>query len=112
MDIYSVGPDDLSLSDLNDINHDDFKYLIYWYYNYGYEGEGEALALDNNGNFYHKDLAHCSCYGCMENFYDNSDIVTLEQLLSDNDNIHSFECKQEIKSKLKELLSLCTSVIF
>lgn len=70
MMIYSVGVDELSGYDMDEIaKNGKFQWLVYWYEAIdSYCGHGEAVGLSHDGMLYTQDLSHCSCNGPLEGF--------------------------------------------
>ena len=44
----------------------------YWYRYGSYEGEGDLIVIDGQGLWGIYSMAHCSCYGPLENMYKSS----------------------------------------
>jgi hypothetical protein len=99
--IYQIGPDvpyDLS-------EDERFEWIVHYYEDGGYDGSGEAVGLcKDDGLLYVKNLGHCSCYGPMDGGMESGDKYTVEQFLSDKDDIMFYDPGKEMKDKVKELL--------
>lgn len=103
MEIYNVGVDELANYELE--CRDDFKFIVYQYENYGYEGDGEAVGLCLTDNMlYIKNLSHCSCYGPMDGGIESGDKMTIEDFLSEKEDVHAYDALKAIKDKVRELL--------
>lgn len=102
MQVYQVGPDvpyDLPEAD------DRFEWIVHYYEDGGYDGSGDAVGLNKeDGLLYVKNLSHCSCYGPFDGGMDSGDKHTVESFLGDKDDIFSYDAKDGIKAKVKELL--------
>jgi hypothetical protein len=108
MEMYNVGPDELdqyALADLTYVGTRDFAWCVYWYYHPGYEGEGEAVALHKDGRVFVKNLGHCSCYGPMDGGLESGKAMTVEEFLTETDDIHDYDARPELKAKVRELLA-------
>ena len=111
VEMFKVGPDELSEWDLNEVKDDPrFEWFVYWYENGYYDGSGNALALCKDGLLYYKDLSHCSCYGPMEGWATGSMKYTVEQFFEDTNSIFDWTVRDEVKAKVIELLQSKTSV--
>lgn len=101
MKIYNVGPDEV----YGDLEEADFEFIVYWYQIGDYCGDGEAVGLCNSDKLiYVKNLGHCSCYGPMDGGMKSGDTMTVQDFLSNKDNIHYYDARDEIKDKVRELL--------
>lgn len=99
MNVYNVGPDELSF------NEDDFEFIVCWYESGYYCGSGEAVGFCKTDKMiYVKNLGHCSCYGPMDDGMKSGDTYDIKYFLQDKDNIHSYDAREEIKDKVEELL--------
>lgn len=99
---YSVGKDELcgrDFSYITDNDKTDIEWIVYHYTSDWYEGSGEAIVKKDN-KYYYYDLGHCSCYGPLEG---SPTEHSLQEILSDKDNVHDFDVCQEIKDKIREL---------
>lgn len=63
MNVRSVGPDDLSEYDMEDLQKHEFSECVYHYTIGAWEGHGVALLKEQDGSFLVVDLGHCSCHG-------------------------------------------------
>lgn len=107
MQIYSVGPDELSECDFGYLNKDAFEWFVYYYVNGGYDGYGHGVALrKEDGKLAYNGLGHCSCYGPIESDWLDSKTCTVEEYLArkSTDSIYDDEVRDELKDKVKELL--------
>jgi hypothetical protein len=104
MRIYNVGTDELSDWDFNEVSQDKYKWIVYWYENGGYDGNGEAVALGKDDDkLYCKNLGHCSCYGPMDSWETGCTMMSVDEFLKDKDDIFEYDCKEEIKKKVRRL---------
>lgn len=103
MKIYNVGPDELCDWDLEQVG-EGYDWLVYWYEVGCYDGDGEAVALRKDGMVEIKCLGHCSCYGPMDDWATGISEVSLEELLRDKDSVHDIAVREEIMSKVRELV--------
>ena len=103
MEVFSVGPDELSSYEIDEVKNENAKYLVYSYENFGYEGSGDAIVINNDNSLIHHELSHCSCYGPFDG---GGTSVSIEDVLAPKESVHEFDCAEEIKSKVKELLGL------
>jgi hypothetical protein len=111
MKIYQVGPD--VPYDLPGEDDQRFEWVVFWYEDGGYDGSGEAVGLcKDDGLLYIKDLGHCSCYGPMDGGLESGDKMTVEDFLKHNESVLAYEPKDEIKSKVAELLQWKAPVFF
>ena len=101
--LHQEGPNKLTDFDLNMIDLEKFKWIVYWYEEGFYDGGGEAVALGNDGLLYVSALGHCSCFGPTEHF-NHTDSMTIEEFNRPKDSIHDYDCRYELKSKVGELL--------
>ncbi len=108
MKIYNVGVDELNEWDFKDVNAqaDQFEWVVYEYTNYGYEGSGEAVGLGKDGKLHCKNLGHCSCYGPMDGWPHDVEVMTIEQFFKIKENVLDYDVKDAIKAKAAELLGL------
>ena len=104
MIFYSVGPDELNESYDTPSDAQEFEWVVYSYERGYYDGSGEAVGLCNDGLLYRTGLGHCSCYGPMDGAMKNGVGISIDDFLSDKENIHSYDACQEIKDKVRELL--------
>lgn len=106
MELYKVGKDDLGQYDLYDVDPEKFEWLVYSYDFWGqYEGDGEAVALGKDGLLYVHDMSHCSCYGPMDQF-GNKGTMTVEEFLREKDDVHDYQARDEVESKVRMLLDV------
>lgn len=78
---YSWGdPEPFSEYDVKDLTAARVEKCVYWYTTGSYEGSGRAL-LYRGGAWYHKSLAHCSCYGPLEDLDFSHPILSLSAWL-------------------------------
>ncbi len=103
MEIFSVGPDDVHSYELDRFSSDDIAYIVYWYEIYSYEGDGDCVVIHHDNSMEYFGMSHCSCYGPLE---DSGVSITVEDIVSTKESIHEFDCKEEVKNKVKELLGL------
>lgn len=100
-DVHSVGPDDPY--DIGNVCLEDYQWFVYWYEDMGYDGRGQAVALRKDGLVDVLNLGHCSCYGAIDGM-DVQATVDMNELLRDKDDIHDLDVRQEIKSKVREII--------
>ncbi|MBE2180072.1 MAG: hypothetical protein IAE97_06335 [Chthoniobacterales bacterium] len=75
--------------------------VAYWYGAGSYEGTGHILAR-KNGQWYHHNCGHCSCYGPVEDGIFNGDgDASLEALLA--------RCSEELRGYLEPLATLIST---
>lgn len=78
MEMYQVGPDELSEGDKKEINKK-YDFYVYWYEYMCYEGQGLGVGVvDGSVDVYN--LGHCSCYGPTES--SSCDTYPLEEFLT------------------------------
>ncbi len=70
MEVYDVGPGDMSYSD--DFSAEVYTCVIAWYEDGDYSGSGIAAAFRKDGFVEYADLSHCSCYGPTEDWSSKS----------------------------------------
>lgn len=120
-EFYSVGPDELNISDEEIENASIFKWQVYHYTSEPYEGHGDIVAYDPKDNMlYYSGLNHCSCYGpeiitgypatrvnILGDVVSANDVfqITIEEFFRDKEDIHEQDFCKEIKDKVRELLS-------
>ena len=101
--IFNVGPDELSVDELENVPKDDYVWLVYWYKYDCYEGSGEVVALHKDGHLEYGNLGHCSCYGPMDCF-PLTDSMSIEDFLKPKENIHDTDFSEIVKAKVKSLI--------
>lgn len=105
-EIYDLGPEcftgDIDLY----IKGDQYEWIVCYYENYdGYSGGGEIVALRKDGLLEFRDLAHCSCYGPLEEWGTNTP-MTIEEYLRPKNSIHDFAPGEVVDAKVRELLGV------
>ena len=101
--IYSVGQDELSDWDFKEIQAEAYKWIVYEYESGSYDGSGQAVAFkEENGLLYVKNLGHCSCYGPMDSWETDCEVMTVAEFLRDKDSIMDTDCKDVVKNKVRE----------
>ncbi len=102
MNIYNVGPCELSFNDFDLI---DFEFIVYYYETGCYCGSGEAVGFCKTDRLiYVKNLGHCSCYGPMDDGMKSGESYDIKYFLDHKENIHHYDAREEIKTKVEELL--------
>lgn len=109
MDIYSVGKDRMSDWWFDDIEHkESYRWIVYAYECYGDDGSGHAVAYrefpDGTSVLYCKDLAHCSCYGPIDNWEDDCVKLSVEDFFHGSDSIFDYQCEAAIRNKVRQLV--------
>jgi len=109
MKIYSVGPtDDCVVEETikySGKNPTEVEFVVYWYEAGSYEGSGTAYLKDTEGNWWTKNLGHCSCYGPWDSDGNGWNAISYEEMMNvylSNESYNLGESKS-IRDKILEL---------
>lgn len=111
MEVYQVGKTALDEYDFDELNKEDYLWIVYNYHYEDWEGNGVAILLRKDGQLLKKNLSHCSCYGPMDtSTWDDCPIqfepITLEEILSVKECIFDDDFSDALKEKVKELMNV------
>lgn len=87
---------------LEELEDDDYIWLVYDYWYGSYEGDGEAVKMNKDGTLWALNLSHCSCYGPGEN--GNWEKISPESYLDECVTSSPSNCRG-VDEKVRELLS-------
>jgi hypothetical protein len=108
MEIYNVGVDELDQYDFERFDAEKYEWLVYAYKSGSYDGDGEVVALrKSDGLLVYGDLAHCSCFGPLDQDWENARTCTAQEYVTMESDYHfdDIPC-DEIKAKVRELMGL------
>lgn len=116
MDVYNVGPCELSSYETDQIKaRRDYNWLIVWYEQGSYEGSGLAVGLRTDGKVDFYNLDHCSCYGPTEGeAYDTKNSLYEASKLLSGDEIgkprtpqdYDYAQWSEVNKKFREIANI------
>jgi hypothetical protein len=103
MEIYKIGPNDLEDYELNHIDPEKYKWVVYHYVIGSYDGSGELVALPKKPDGFLRciNLSHCSCYGPLERFSPTK--IRIVDFIKGPDN-HIDDDYSLVRDKVLELL--------
>ncbi len=115
--VYAVGPDGFTdYEEEKIIAGNSYRWIVYWYESGCYDGTGMAFALREDGMVDAGMLGHCSCYGPLDDWPDNTQDMheTLREMIFDSERPggekrrmpedYDYAMWQAIGVKIRELL--------